>query len=204
MVQYPIRVRNAGRRRRGMRCAGNLVRPRDRVLLAKSSSAKRGNTETRSLITVLPASTLFNPSIGRVSFDARVLVTPLDVRVAAPGETRIGVVVCEFIERTSAAPPFIVHVLDVNVSGSTSPAVAVGGMTAVGDTSMCEDGDMTAKFTIVDAESNPAAPFAVPASAEQGSPPKNVSVRLVITVLSTMTSLHVALTSCAIWGKRCG
>ena len=134
------------------------VRPQNRAILALRSrlqdrctprvrlnrgSVKKGNptsTKTRSLHTVLPESTSFRPPIKSVvrCRELRV-VTPPDVRVAAPGETRIGVVVCKFVERTSAAS-FVVLVSEIKALGSTSPAAVVGGMTAVGDASTCKVG----------------------------------------------------------------
>lgn len=128
MAQYPLRVRNAGRRRRGTRCAGKLVRPQDRANLssripprvffsAKSGSAHRENTKsTKAKIcsNVLSESTVFRPpSIAGVSLATvnAALVTPPDVRTTAVGEARVhcsvGVGACELGEGTSAFSLFV-------------------------------------------------------------------------------------------------
>ena len=91
-----------------------------------------------------------------------VLVSDANIPISRPtssGEARMGTRVQELGESTPAIPPNAVLVSDASSPGSTSPADVVG-MTAAGDASMCEDGDMATNLPVCDSlgESKPNSP----------------------------------------------
>ena len=105
------------------------------------------------------------------------------VETSAAGEARMDTSVRELGEGIPAIPPNAELDSNANSPGSTSPAADVAGMTATGDASMCEDGDMATNLLVGDAlddaldESKPnLLTFAVSAPVEP-TPSKNVSIR---------------------------
>ena len=131
-----------------------------------------------------------NLGVGGVELDEGKSAAPPSAAAAvvaemsAAGEARMDTSVREQLgEGIPAIPPNAELDSSANSPGSTSPAADVAGMTATGDASMCEDGDMATNLLVGDAlddaldESKPnLLTFAVSAPVEP-TPSKNVSIR---------------------------
>ena len=106
-----------------------------------------------------------NLGVGGVELDEGKSAAPPSATAAvvaemsAAGEARMDTSVRELGEVIPAIPPNAVLVSDASSPGSTSPADVVG-MTAAGDASMCEDGDMATNLPVCDSlgESKPNSP----------------------------------------------